>query len=175
MKDTFVFCEHAIGLKVFAGVPHFCALDISKVCGYKAGLPFRPEDKPIRSGAHNYISLHDVGMILGRTTGHRRSIAQDLLASIERAFALAMPVAQPVISAAPIASDYDMRIKRNQLEIEIDELMAEQADKQSAIYKMSRSLKETKARIYERERELAALKDSSISLLRLPEKVISNG
>lgn len=175
MKDTFTFKDHAIGVKAFGGIPHFCGADIARACGYKAGLPVRLSDHPVKAGSFNYISLHRIGDVLGRPTGSRRVRAQDLLAAIEKEFALSLPVAPAPTTSVPIESEFDMRIKRNQLEMEALGLRAEEAEKQAQIFQMQKSLGETRARLYEREREIAVLQSQSPRLLTLGREKAVNG
>lgn len=181
MRDTLQFNHKSIGVKNFGGVPHFCAADIAKCCGYKGSLPLDPQDKPVRSGSFNYVSLNNIGNVLSRPTGRRRVMAQELLAEIEKAYAIAMPVPQPVVSAAsvPITSDYDLRVKVNQIDREMEELMAERYEKQKAIALARASLLETEARILERERERQQLRTqqapAQIQSLKARDLVALNG
>lgn len=119
MNNTFSFNNHSIGIRVFDGIPYFCARDMAIACGYTASLPVKSEDKAIKSGSYNFISLHRLGYVLGRATGQRRPIAQELLEEIQKEFRSAIPVPSAPIYQAPIESDYDLRIKRNQIEIEL--------------------------------------------------------
>lgn len=168
MKDTFSFNNHSIGIRVFDGVPHFCAHDIAQVCGYTSGLPLNKEDKPIRSGSYNFISLHKVGAILSRSTGDRRNIAIELLDAIQREFVAAIPVPSAPIAAAPIESDYERKIKANILEMEIDELRAQESAQMVELHRMSKAIKGTRGRIFERERELSELRGQSVLRLVSP-------
>ena len=161
MKDTFSFGNHSIGIRVFANVPHFCARDIGNICGYVSGLPLREEDKPVRSGSYNYVSLHHLGQILNRATGERRQIAIDLLEAIQREFVAAIPAPSAPIPAAPVESDYDRKIKANMLEMELDELRSREAGQMMELHRMSKAVKGTRGKIYERERELATLRDQN--------------
>lgn len=158
MKDTFCFKDHTIGVRVFDGVPHFCARDIAKSCGYISSLPTRKEDKAIRVGSYNYIHLHKLGNVLIRPTGARRHKAQELLDAIQREYLAAMPAPSAPILQAPVESDYEMRIKRNQIEIELEELRAQDHQQQAQIHQMQKENKQLRAKLYEREQELAMLR-----------------
>lgn len=173
MNNTFQFNNHSIGIRVFDGIPYFCAKDMALACEYRHGLPIRSEDKAIKSGSYNYISLHRLGYVLSRATGKRRPKTQELLEEIQKEFRSAIPVPTAPIYQAPIESDYDLRIKRNQIEIELDELRALEASQASAIYDAQKQQKMTLAKIYERERELAELRQ--IRVVDLQRKAISNG
>lgn len=172
MNNTFVFKNHSIGIRIHDGLPYFCAKDMAAACGYTAGLPVKPEDKAIRSGSYNFISLHRLGYVLGRATGKRRPDAQELLEAIQREYMAAIPVPSTPISQAPIESDYDLRIKRNQIEIELDELRSIEAQQAAAIYDAQKQQKMTIAKIYERERELSELR--AIRVVDIRQKAITN-
>ena len=170
-KDTFSFNGHSIGIRVFDGVPHFCAHDIAQVCGYTSGLPLNKEDKPVRSGSYNFVSLHRVGSILSRSTGDRRNVAIELIDAIQREFVAAIPVPSAPIAAAPIESDYERKIKANILEMEIDELRAQESAQMVELHRMSKAIKGTRGRIFERERELSELRGQSVLRLVSPGSV----
>lgn len=175
MKDTFCFKDYTIGVRVFDGIPYFCARDMAKAAGYVAGMPVKTEDKPIKVGSYNYVSLHKLGSVLIRTTGARRHKAQELLDAIQREYLAAMPVPSVPVAPAHVESDYEMRIKRNQIEIEIEELRAQQCGQMAQIHQMQKEHKQLLAKLYEREQELAALRRFGVVDMHSQPRLISNG
>lgn len=165
MKDTFSFKDHQIAIRVFDGVPYFCAADIGKMCGYTQSITTKKSDKPVMVGQYRYISLHMLANVLSRATAKRREKAIELLDAIQREFITAFPIQQAPIHAAPIESDYDRKIKANQLAMEIDGLLAEESDLQSQAHQMHKAIKSIRAKIFERERELAAIGQPVLRLI----------
>jgi hypothetical protein len=86
-------------------------------------------------------------------TGARRTKGQELFEAIQGEFMAAMPVPRSPVSVS-IGTDYENRLKANQIEMEALKLKAE-------LINLDYQKHEVVGRLLERERELAELKSSS--------------
>lgn len=162
MKNTFTHNDHHIGIKVINGLPHFCAADIGRACGYKSSLPLKGSDKAIKSGAFNYVSLYKLPAVLGRASGARREITQDLLDRIEREFIAIMPAPVQQIPPPPVDTEFELKLKRKQIETEYLKQKSELAEQQTLIFRAQSSMAQSEMKLIELERQLAEMRVANL-------------
>lgn len=171
MKNTITFNRFNVGVHIENGKPYLCANDMAKAWGYKASVPVKPHDKPIKVGSKNYVPIERVKQLVERTTGVRRPLAQDFLIDVEREFINSIPVQQTPIVPASLDTPYEVRAKQLQIEKEVMSQRAELLAVEMQILTHEVHKRDLQLKLLEREAELTTIRPSNVLEL----KVASNG
>jgi hypothetical protein len=166
MKSTITFNRFNVGVHIEKGKPYLSANDMGKAWGYKSSLSVKPEDKPLVVGGRNYIPVERLHLIVERTTGSRRSLAQAFLADVEREFIGAMPVQQSPILPATLESSYEVKVKKLQLEKELLNDKIELLRLDGQIIQAEATKRDIQLRILDREAELQSIRPQNLVELK---------
>jgi len=171
MKSTITFNRFNVSVHLEHGKPYLSASDMGKAWGYKNSLTVKPEDKPLVVGGRNYIPVERLHLVVERSKGARRALAQAFLVDVEREFVGSMPVQPSPIAPATLESSYEVKVKQLQIEKALLDDKIEILKCEGQILQAEAAKRDIQLRLLERESELQSIRPQNLVEL----KAVNNG